>query len=97
MATTTTVLMAFLFLFYLDPHVKVEGKRANVLEAKKKILELLETRVRADILFSQFVLTTKSLLWKNFYILFAYSSNVRNTLKLLGICTNVTTDSMKSR
>ncbi|XP_068182387.1 bicaudal C homolog 2 [Antennarius striatus] len=28
-----------------DPHVKVEGKRANVLEAKKKILELLETRV----------------------------------------------------
>ncbi|KAK1904041.1 Protein bicaudal C like 1 [Dissostichus eleginoides] len=28
-----------------DPHVKVEGKRANVLEAKKKILEVLETRV----------------------------------------------------
>ncbi|XP_068596372.1 bicaudal C homolog 2 [Brachionichthys hirsutus] len=28
-----------------DPHVKVEGKKANVLEAKKKILELLETRV----------------------------------------------------
>ncbi|XP_078117587.1 bicaudal C homolog 2 [Sander vitreus] len=28
-----------------DPHVKVEGKRANVLEAKKQILEVLETRV----------------------------------------------------
>ncbi|XP_030596060.1 protein bicaudal C homolog 1-like isoform X2 [Archocentrus centrarchus] len=28
-----------------DPHVKVEGKRASVLEAKKKILEVLETRV----------------------------------------------------
>ncbi|KAI7801568.1 bicaudal C homolog 2 [Triplophysa rosa] len=28
-----------------DPHVKVEGKRANVLEAKQKILELLETKV----------------------------------------------------
>ncbi|XP_047440766.1 bicaudal C homolog 2 [Mugil cephalus] len=28
-----------------DPHVKVEGKRANVAEAKKKILEVLETRV----------------------------------------------------
>ncbi|KAM9833781.1 bicaudal C homolog 2 isoform 1-T1 [Syngnathus typhle] len=28
-----------------DPHVKVEGKKANVLEAKKKILEVLETRV----------------------------------------------------
>lgn len=32
--------------FHIDPHVKVEGKRANVLEAKKKILEVLETRVR---------------------------------------------------
>ncbi|KAM3867113.1 LOW QUALITY PROTEIN: bicaudal C homolog 2 [Diretmus argenteus] len=28
-----------------DPHVKVEGKRPNVLEAKKKILEVLETKV----------------------------------------------------
>uniref|UniRef100_W5N015 Bicaudal C homolog 2 n=1 Tax=Lepisosteus oculatus TaxID=7918 RepID=W5N015_LEPOC len=28
-----------------DPHVKVEGKKYNVLEAKKKILELLETKV----------------------------------------------------
>ncbi|XP_041709478.1 bicaudal C homolog 2 [Coregonus clupeaformis] len=28
-----------------DPHVKVDGKRANVQEAKKKILELLETKV----------------------------------------------------
>ncbi|TDH07706.1 hypothetical protein EPR50_G00108250 [Perca flavescens] len=28
-----------------DPHVKVEGKRADVLEAKKQILEVLETRV----------------------------------------------------
>ncbi|XP_048885681.1 bicaudal C homolog 2 isoform X2 [Brienomyrus brachyistius] len=28
-----------------DPHVKVEGKRENVLEAKKKILDLLETKV----------------------------------------------------
>ncbi|XP_077388519.1 bicaudal C homolog 2 isoform X1 [Festucalex cinctus] len=28
-----------------DPHVKVEGKKANVLAAKKKILEVLETRV----------------------------------------------------
>ncbi|XP_029020484.1 bicaudal C homolog 2 [Betta splendens] len=28
-----------------DPHVKVEGTRGNVLEAKKKILEVLETRV----------------------------------------------------
>ncbi|KAM4621619.1 LOW QUALITY PROTEIN: bicaudal C homolog 2 [Polymixia lowei] len=28
-----------------DPHVKVEGRRANVLEAKKKILEVLETKV----------------------------------------------------
>ncbi len=35
---------------HLDPHVKVEGKRANVLEAKKKILEVLETRVRALVL-----------------------------------------------
>lgn len=32
--------------FYSDPHVKVDGKRANVMEAKKKILEVLETRVR---------------------------------------------------
>ncbi|XP_033830029.1 bicaudal C homolog 2 [Periophthalmus magnuspinnatus] len=28
-----------------DPHVKVEGKRDNVLQAKKMILEVLETRV----------------------------------------------------
>ncbi|XP_035982964.1 bicaudal C homolog 2 [Fundulus heteroclitus] len=28
-----------------DPHVKVEGKRTNVMEAKKKILEVLETKV----------------------------------------------------
>ncbi|XP_052429558.1 bicaudal C homolog 2 [Carassius gibelio] len=28
-----------------DPHVKVEGKRANVLEAKRMILQLLETKV----------------------------------------------------
>ncbi|KAM4554872.1 bicaudal C homolog 2 isoform 2-T2 [Odontesthes bonariensis] len=28
-----------------DPHVKVEGKRSNVLSAKKKILEVLETKV----------------------------------------------------
>ncbi|KAM8909766.1 bicaudal C homolog 2 isoform 2-T2 [Spinachia spinachia] len=28
-----------------DPHVKVEGKQGNVLNAKKKILEVLETRV----------------------------------------------------
>ncbi|KAM6924115.1 bicaudal C homolog 2 [Xenentodon cancila] len=28
-----------------DPHVKVEGKRTNVAEAKKKILEVLETKV----------------------------------------------------
>ncbi|KAL6117669.1 uncharacterized protein ACO6RY_15404 [Pungitius sinensis] len=28
-----------------DPHVKVEGKQDNVLNAKKKILEVLETRV----------------------------------------------------
>ncbi|CAL8264119.1 unnamed protein product [Lota lota] len=28
-----------------DPHVKVEGKRANVVEAKRKILEVLETKV----------------------------------------------------
>ncbi|KAM4554871.1 bicaudal C homolog 2 isoform 1-T1 [Odontesthes bonariensis] len=27
-----------------DPHVKVEGKRSNVLSAKKKILEVLETK-----------------------------------------------------
>lgn len=40
------------FYFHLDPHVKVEGKRANVLEAKKKILEVLETRVRALVLFT---------------------------------------------
>lgn len=33
------------FDFHLDPHVKVEGKRVNVLEAKKKILDVLETRV----------------------------------------------------
>uniref|UniRef100_A0A8C9R3Z2 Bicaudal C homolog 2 n=1 Tax=Scleropages formosus TaxID=113540 RepID=A0A8C9R3Z2_SCLFO len=28
-----------------DPHVKVEGKRHNVMKAKKKILDLLETKV----------------------------------------------------
>uniref|UniRef100_A0A1A8NRD6 SAM domain-containing protein n=1 Tax=Nothobranchius rachovii TaxID=451742 RepID=A0A1A8NRD6_9TELE len=28
-----------------DPHVKVEGRRENVMEAKKKILEVLETKV----------------------------------------------------
>ncbi|KAJ8337887.1 hypothetical protein SKAU_G00368530 [Synaphobranchus kaupii] len=28
-----------------DPHVKVEGKRVNVREAKRKILDLLETKV----------------------------------------------------
>ncbi|TSQ35301.1 Bifunctional heparan sulfate N-deacetylase/N-sulfotransferase 1 [Bagarius yarrelli] len=28
-----------------DPHVKVEGKRDDVLEAKRKILEILETKV----------------------------------------------------
>lgn len=33
----------------VDPHVKVEGKRANVLDAKKKILEVLETKVRVQI------------------------------------------------
>lgn len=32
--------------FYSDPHVKVEGRRVNVTEAKKKILEVLEARVR---------------------------------------------------
>lgn len=33
--------------FYIDPHVKVEGKRDNVMEAKKRILEVLETKVSA--------------------------------------------------
>uniref|UniRef100_A0A8C6K6L6 Bicaudal C homolog 2 n=1 Tax=Nothobranchius furzeri TaxID=105023 RepID=A0A8C6K6L6_NOTFU len=28
-----------------DPHVKVEGRRENVMEAKRKILEVLETKV----------------------------------------------------
>ncbi|XP_047208818.1 bicaudal C homolog 2 [Girardinichthys multiradiatus] len=28
-----------------DPHVKVEGKRTNVMEAKRKILEVLETKL----------------------------------------------------
>lgn len=37
-------LLLAVFLF-ADPHVKVEGKRDNVLEAKQKILELLETKV----------------------------------------------------
>lgn len=36
--------------------MKVEGKRANVLEAKKKILEVLETRVRVLIFDFQFFL-----------------------------------------
>lgn len=31
--------------FLADPHVKVEGKKENVQQAKKKILELLETKV----------------------------------------------------
>lgn len=39
-----------IYCFHLDPHVKVEGKRANVLEAKRKILEVLETRVRLLVL-----------------------------------------------
>lgn len=30
---------------FSDPHVKVEGKKDDVLEAKRKILELLETKV----------------------------------------------------
>lgn len=33
------------FNFHIDPHVKVEGRRDNVVEAKKKILEILETKV----------------------------------------------------
>lgn len=33
------------FNFHIDPHVKVEGRRENVVEAKKKILEVLETKV----------------------------------------------------
>lgn len=33
--------------FQLDPHVKVEGKRTDVMAAKKKILEVLETKVTA--------------------------------------------------
>lgn len=40
----------------LDPHVKVEGKRVNVLEAKKKILEVLETRVST--MFTQYLIFT---------------------------------------
>lgn len=40
--------MNFIFYFPSDPHVKVEGKRPNVLEAKKKILEVLETRVKPE-------------------------------------------------
>ena len=39
--------MKLIALFYLDPHVKVEGKRDNVVEAKNKILEVLETKVKA--------------------------------------------------
>lgn len=33
------------FNFHIDPHVKVEGRRDNVVKAKKKILEVLETKV----------------------------------------------------
>lgn len=36
-----------MFNFHIDPHVKVEGRRDNVVEAKKKILEVLETKVSA--------------------------------------------------
>lgn len=51
-----TVKSIFRQTFYVvclcqDPHVKVEGKRANVLEAKLKILELLKTKVRVYYLF----------------------------------------------
>lgn len=33
--------------FHIDPHVKVEGKRDDVMEAKKRILKVLETKVSA--------------------------------------------------
>lgn len=35
------------FNFHIDPHVKVEGKRDDVMEAKKRILKVLETKVSA--------------------------------------------------
>lgn len=39
------ILLLWLDVCVSDPHVKVEGMRDDVLEAKQKILEVLETKV----------------------------------------------------
>lgn len=34
------------FISFIDPHIKVSGKKENVKEAKEKIMSVLDTKVR---------------------------------------------------
>lgn len=38
------------FICFIDPHIKVSGKKENVKEAKEKIMSVLDTKVRQNLL-----------------------------------------------
>lgn len=38
------------FICFIDPHIKVSGKKENVKEAKEKIMSVLDTKVRKNLL-----------------------------------------------
>lgn len=50
----TDFLVFFFFLqvsiYFIDPHIKVSGKKENVKEAKEKIMSVLDTKVRKNLL-----------------------------------------------
>lgn len=37
---------SYKFISFIDPHIKVSGKKENVKEAKEKIMSVLDTKVR---------------------------------------------------
>ncbi|XP_051936385.1 bicaudal C homolog 2 isoform X2 [Hippocampus zosterae] len=62
-----------------DPHVKVEGKKANVLQAKKKILEVLETRVNKVTLKMDVAYTEHS------HVIGKGGGNIKKVVQTLGV------------
>lgn len=36
---------SYKFISFIDPHIKVSGKKENVKEAKEKIMSVLDTKV----------------------------------------------------
>lgn len=45
-----TVFFLQVFISFIDPHIKVSGKKENVKEAKEKIMSVLDTKVRMKLL-----------------------------------------------